>query len=101
MNPQGKKSYAKEPNGRDSLVQFCRMFRETHTIFKTLLSALAIELMWATLHNHTTDCFNKPAADLQLKFLSALLTLADEATHFVVSTNAYNISKEPIAFFQD
>jgi hypothetical protein len=97
LNPQVKNSYANEPNGRDSL-KFRRMSRVTYEIFKTRLLDLALELWWPAWHEHATDCFNKPVADLRLKLLGALFTLATGATHFVVSTNT-NISKEAHRFF--
>jgi hypothetical protein len=74
------------------------MFRVTYEIFKTRLLDLAVELWWPAWHEHATDCFNKPVADLRLKLLGALFTLATGATHFVVSTNT-NISKEAHCFF--
>ena len=97
LNPQVKNSYANEPNGRDSL-KFRRMFRVTYEIFKTRLLDLALELWWPAWHEHATDCLNKPMADLRLKLLGALFTLATGATHFVVSTNT-NISEEAHRFF--
>ena len=54
---------------------------------------LAISRWWPTWRPDKTDVYSKPVADLELKLLGALFTLATAATHYVVSTNT-NISGE-------
>jgi hypothetical protein len=62
---------------------------------------LKVEMWWQNWHEDAVNCFNKPIADLRIKLMGALCTLATAATHFFVST-CTNMSKEAHqSFFND
>jgi hypothetical protein len=66
----------------------------SYDIFKRRVLDLAVETWWQNWNEQdAVDRFNKPIADLRLKLLGALCTLATAATHFFVST-CTNMSKE-------
>jgi hypothetical protein len=92
LAPEKRQLYASEPNGRDSLY-FRQMFRVPYSIFYDQLLHLARSRWWSAWRPDKTDVYSKPVADLELKLLGALFTLATAATHYVVSTNT-NISGE-------
>ena len=100
LSPEALQAYRDEPNGRLSR-EFRRMFRVSYDMFKRRVLDLAIEMWWRTWHEDAVDCFNKPIADLRLKLMGALCTLATAATHFFVST-CTNMSEEAHrSFFND
>ena len=92
LSPEALQAYEDEPDGRLSR-KFHRMFRMSYYIFKWRVLDLAVETWWQNWHEDAVDCFNKPVADLRLKLLGALCTLATAATHFFVSTRT-NLSEE-------
>ena len=92
LTPEKRQVYATEANGRDSMC-FRQMFRVPYAIFHDSLLHLAISRWWPEWRPDKTDVYSKPVADLELKLLGALFTLATAATHYVVSTNT-NISGE-------
>jgi hypothetical protein len=92
LSPEALQAYEDEPDGRLSR-KFHRIFQMSYDIFKRRVLDLAVETWWQTWNEDAVDRFNKPVADLRLKLLGALCTLATAATYFFVST-CTNMSKE-------